>query len=283
MATINNQATLSYNGVVLTSNTTTAELQEELSLTKTAVAPTYSAQNGVTYLLSIVNNSTTTEYANLTLTDNLGAYAPSAGQTATPLTYVANSLTYYRNGVLQAAITPTEQNPLTITGISVPAGGNVLLAYEAQPNAYAPLALNSTIVNTVTMTGTGISSQTATETVTAAQAVNLNIAKAVSPTVLTDGDTVTYTFVIQNSGNNAITAADNLTVADTFTPPLQNISVTRDGVALTAGTDYTYTAATGSFTTVGGIPVPAATYTASDAGLVSVTPGVTVLTVTGTV
>lgn len=52
--------------------------------------------------------------------------------------YTENSLRYYINGVLQAAPTVTAGPPLVISGISVPAGGNALLVYEAAVTAYAP-------------------------------------------------------------------------------------------------------------------------------------------------
>ena len=54
---------------------------------------------------------------------------------------------------------------------------------------------------------------------------------------------------------------------------------------LTEGTDYTYDAVTGLFTTVPGrITVPAATFTQDPTtGVVTTTPGVSVLTVSGTI
>ena len=83
----------------------------------------------------------------------------------------------------------------------------------------------------------------------------------------------------------AAVAADGITVTDTFTPVLSDIAVALDGTALALTTDYTYNTTTGAFATVPGrITVPAATF-AQDAttGEFTVTPGVAVLTVTGTV
>ena len=58
-----------------------------------------------------------------------------------------------------------------------------------------------------------------------------------------------------------------------------------DGTALAEGTGYTYAITEGDFATVPGvITVPAATYTQDPvSGVWSVTPGTTVLTVTGTI
>ena len=97
--------------------------------------------------------------------------------------------------------------------------------------------------------------------------------------------TLTYTFLLQNSGNTAAEAGDNVAVQDTFTPILNNITVTYNGAALAEGTDYTYNTATGEFNTIPGrLTVPAATYTQNpDTGEYITNPGVSTLTVTGTV
>ena len=74
MATFTNVATLSYNGTVVNSNVTTGEIQQMLSATKYALSETYSSDSDITYIVNIVNNGSTA-FTNLTLTDNLGAYA----------------------------------------------------------------------------------------------------------------------------------------------------------------------------------------------------------------
>lgn len=105
------------------------------------------------------------------------------------------------------------------------------------------------------------------------------------PTTITENGRLTYTFVIQNSGNTAAVAADNVIVTDTFNPILKNISVTFNGNAWTEQTNYTYSETTGEFATVAGqVTVPAATYTQDAAsGEWIVEPGVSVITITGTV
>jgi len=100
-----------------------------------------------------------------------------------------------------------------------------------------------------------------------------------------DNDRVTYTFVIQNSGNEAVVATDNAAITDVFNPILTALTVTFNGAAWTQGTQYTYDETTGVFTTLPGqITVPAATYTRDpDTGAYSLTPGIATLTVTGTI
>ncbi len=285
MATFTNQATLTYNNTTVNSNLAIGELLETLSATKTAVTNQYTTGDSVTYVVSIVNSGNTA-FTGLTLTDNLGGYTYGA-QTVYPLEFVENSVLYYINGVLQTnAPTATAGPPLTLTGINVPANSNATIVYEVNVNEFAPLASTSTILNTATISGAGIVTPvTANATITASDEPRLSILKSISPAVVTENSQVTYTITLENYGNTATDAADAVTVTDTFDPILTNITVTLDGVAIAAPTDYTYNAATGEFATVPGrIVVPAATYT-QDAvtGAVTTVPGNAVITVTGTI
>ena len=283
VATFTNKATLSYNGGSVDSNTVTGELLEVLSITKTAVLDEYTTGDTVTYVLALRNTGPTT-LTGLTVTDDLGGYPFGAG-TLYPLTYVLGSSTYYINGVLQPAPVVTAGPPLSITGLSVPAGGNTLLIYETTVNSFAPLAVGSTITNTATASGGGISTPvSATETITVSHRAALTISKSLCPTVVTENGQLTYTFVIENTGNTPAVATDNIVVTDTFDPILDPITVTFNGTAWTAGVNYTYSTTTDVFSTVAGeITVPAATYTQNPDGTWTITPGVSTLTVTGTV
>jgi len=283
MAIFTNQASLSYNNVTVNSNVATGELQEALSAQKIAVVREYGVNDRITYVFSVVNTGAVTQNG-LTLTDDLGAFTES-GQTLTPLTYVDGSFKYYVNGVLQptpAAVTAGP--PLTVSGISVPAGGNALLIYEAAVNQYAPLDSGATVVNTATLAENGISA-TASETVTASEQPNLTISKSITPATVTENSRVTYTFVIQNYGNREVVATDDATVTDLFNPILSDLAVFFNGTPWTEGTDYNYDENTGLFQSVAGqITVPAATYTRDPAtGAVTTTPGVSTLTVVGTI
>ena len=287
MPTFYNQASLSLGGQVTNSNTTEAELLSGLTLTKTAITASYGAGDGVVYAVTLTNAGGSV-YTNLTVTDDLGAYAlPGGTTTVVPLTYADGSIRLYLNGILQTPPTVTVvDGQLTVTGIDLPANGTATLLYEATANGFAPLAAGSTITNTASVLGgAGIGTLTAEATVTADEAPQLTIAKAVCPAIVTDNEELTYTLIVQNLGNTPINATDGLIVSDTFSPILSNITVTLDGVTLAEGTDYTYDEATGVFTTLDGrVAVPAATYTQNpDTGAVVTPPGVAVLTITGTV
>lgn len=285
MATFYNQATISYGGNVLNSNTTEAELLSGLQITKTPITASYGAGSSIVYAIT-VSNMGSSAYNPLTITDDLGAYTLAGGGTAVPLSYVPSSLLYYLGGELQPAPTVTAVGNLSIEGINLPANSTATFIYEARANEFAPIAAGSTITNTATTNGgVGIGEISATATVTVNEEPKLTIAKAVCPAVLNDNDQLTYTVIVQNLGNTPIVATDGVVISDVFNPVLSGISVTLDGATLAEGTGYTYDAVSGAFSTVSGVvTVPAATYTQDPAtGTVTTTPGVAVLTVTGTV
>ena len=284
MPTFTNQATLSYNNITTNSNIVTGQLLEVLSATKTAVVDTYSAQDVVTYVVSIVNSGTTA-LTGLTVTDDLGAYI-QGGVTRYPLDYLPGSARLYINGVLQPAPSATTEPPLVISGINIPAGGNAILVYEARVNQFAPLPEGSTIDNTATVTGGGLSTPVeASATVTAASQPQLTISKSICPATVAENGRLTYTFVIQNAGSQPATAEDAVVIRDLFDPILEGLVVTFDGTPWVSGTNYTYDQATGAFASVAGqVTVPAATYVQDPVtGLWTIQPGVAVLTVSGTV
>lgn len=281
MAAFTNFATLSYNGGTTNSNTVTGEILETLTVTKTAVVKDYTANDKITYVVSIVNGGTQ-PVTSLTVTDDLGAYAFN-GEVVYPLAYVPNSVRYYVNGALQTAPTATLEPPLVITGPNVPANGNIMLVYEAEVTAYAPLGTDGSIRNTVDVTD-GNLEVSAEETVYTDERAMLTISKALCPAVVTENGQITYTFVIENMGNTEASEAERVVLTDTFDPVLKNIAVTFNGAAWTATTHYTYDEATGVFATLPGqITVPAAQYAQNEDGTWATTPGTAELVITGTV
>lgn len=283
MARFTNQAQLRYGNAVANSNIAVGEILEVLSATKRAVKSSYTQNECITYLVSIVNSGPTA-INGLTLSDNLGEYVFGIS-TLVPLTYTNNTVSYYINGVLQATPAVNAGPPLTVSGISIPAGGNATIVYEAEANEYAPLATDASITNSATISGTGITPIVVQETIEASSAPLLTITKSVSPVPVTENGTLTYTFLIQNSGSAAADEATGITITDTFNPILSNLTVTYNGTALVENTDYTYDETTGIFTTTAGaITVPAGTFTQDlTTGIWISNPGVGTLIITGTV
>ncbi len=284
MAIFSNQATLTVGGVATASNIAFGEILEALTVTKTAVEASFAPGSAVTYVVNL-RNTGATPLTDLTFTDNLGAYTLGAN-TVYPLSLVETDVALFVGGVLQSTPNISAGPPLTVTGITIPAATDAVLVYQATVNGFANPAAGSTINNTVTVTGGGLTTPiTATESITAATAPQLSIEKSISPTQVVENDRVTYTFVIRNTGNQAITAADAAVITDTFQPVLTDLAVTFNGAPWAEGTNYTYTEATGQFATAAGqIVVPAANYTQNPVtGEFTVIPGTATLVVTGTI
>ena len=284
MAIFTNQATLTYNGNSTNSNIAYGEILDVLVATKTAVEGSYTPGQLVTYVVTL-RNTGNVPLTGLVVTDNLGGYDFN-GTTVYPLTYEPGSVALFINGVPQSAPAVLAGPPMVISNLSIPAGGDMVLVYQARANGYANPAVGGTIENTVTITGDGLSAPvTASETVTAEENPQVTISKSIVPAQVMDNDRVTYTFVLQNAGNQPIVATDNAVITDTFDPILSDLVVTYDGAAWSQGVQYTYNGSTGQFATVAGqILVPAATYVQDPVtGLYSITPGIATLVVTGTI
>ena len=284
MAQFTNQAQLSYNNIVVSSNVVVGEILEVVSGNKTAILDTYYADGTVTYAISVVNSGATA-ITGLSVIDDLGAYTQGS-ETRVPLTYLDGSAQLFINGVLQPPPAVTAGATLTVSGITLPADGDMVLIYTASINDYAPLDVGSSIVNTAVVSGNGIPTPiTVTETVTPVQEPRLRITKSLEPVPISENGLLTYRFVIENFGNVAAVATDNVVLTDLFDPVLSGITVNFEGTTWTEGVQFNYNEATGQFSTVTGeITVPAATFTQDvTTGVWSITPGTVVLTVTGTI
>ena len=282
MPTFQNNATLTFNGRSIQSNTVTGEISDLLTGSKTAPVTHYRQGDRITYVVNLVNAQDTAQ-TNLTVTDNLGTYTFGTG-TVTPLTYLDGSAALFVNGTPQAAPAVTEEEgSIVFSGITVPADGNATLVYVVTVNEYAPLDAAGSVENVATVGGGGkITPLVLTETITPDTTADLSIVKSLSPTTVVGSGPVTYTFEIGNSGLTPVEATDEVTLTDVFDPVLISPTVAYNGTTLSEGTDYTYE--NGTLTVLAGaITLPAATVSQSGTGEWVVTPGTGTLTVTGTI
>ena len=189
------------------------------------------------------------------------------------------------NGTLQTPPNITTDNGLTISDITIPAGGNAAFIYPAKVSEYAPLDTEGTITNTVRVTGAQLAAPlTAAHTISTDNKPYLSIVKAICPAHVAENGQITYTFGLQNYGNTATTDDDLVQITDTFTPILSDITITYNGTVLTDAS-YSYDTTTGVFSTNAGvINIPAATYVQNPTtGVYTLTPGTATVTVTGSI
>lgn len=281
MATFFNRATLSYNGGVVNSNVTRGEILTPISVTKTATVDEYNGDSQITFAVNIINAGSIA-VDGITVNDDLGQYQLDT-VTYQPLDYVDGSLKYFVNGVLQPAPAVLTDNGLQISGIAIPADGNVALLYTTLVNGFAPLEAGSQIENNLTLDGSCGEGIAATEIISVAEEINLDITKSLCPTTVTCDGNVNYTLEILNYGNRATVATDNLIVTDVFNPPFENITVTYNGAAWTQPDDYVYDPVSGVFQTVlGAITVPAASFERdAESGEIITTPGKATIVING--
>lgn len=285
MATIENFATVRYTSggveTVRVSNLAEVELESSALLTKTPLSPVYGEEDTLTYILSIQNTSAGT-ITNLRVEDNLGTF-PFGVTELTPLTYAGNEILLIngQNATADLTVDSSVDGALIFTVASLPAGATANIVYNARINEFAPLELDSTIVNTAILSADAeCVAGEASATVTAIGGANVSVLKSMSPNPVVCGDTLTYTIRIYNYGN---TPAENVQLTDVFDPAPENITVTRNGVPFPA-TDFTYE--NGVLTlpadTADADTVPAATFTRNpQTGEVTVTPGVVEYIITG--
>lgn len=282
MATIlNNFATLTYNSGddtgAATSNVVSTNLLDSYGLTvnKISLNEDWRPGENITYLVTVTNTGTQPLFA-VQFTDDLGG-----GDTA--LEYLEGSAAVVTDSTV-TGVTPVSTQPLIIPVADVlPAGDSVTAVYVAQVQGDISDSI-SDITNTVSAVGREgsaegavVESDEASATLPRADFAQVDIVKTVDKAVVSSGETLTYTFTIENSGN---IPATNVVITDTLPAGFEvtSISSVTDGVTTvydetdyTIDADNTLTLPTGTDVT---ITVPARTAAGN---------GVTVVTVTGTV
>lgn len=280
LATIlNNSATLTYNSgdntASAASNVVSTSLLDSYSITavKNTANDSWRPSENITYLVTVTNTGTQ-PLTSVEITDDLGA----AG---TPLAYVANSALVI-DGSEVTAVTPTSTNPLVIPLVNaLQSGESVTVVYVAQVSAAIADTID-TITNTATASatqggaGATVTSEPTSVTILREDFAQIDIVKAVDKTVISSGDTLTYTFTIENSGN---IPATNVVITDTLPEgfAITSIESETDGVVTVYdATDYTVDANNTLILPVGEktITVPARDESGN---------GVTTVTITGVV
>lgn len=285
MATeISNQATLTFLvGAVADSaesNIATTILQGPMTADKNSLDTTYMRDSEITYTL-MISNTSASALSGVQIVDNLGTYV-FGGLSLTPLTYIGPAQ-MYRDGISVGSVTPTlATGQITFAVGTVAADSNVMIIYKAQVNEYARLLVGSTILNSATFTATGVTeSIVETNTISVAAYADVSIIKSMVPNPVTNGNELTYTFMLYNYGN---TIASTVTLQDTFSPAPAAITLKKDGIVIDPG-EYDYVSGALSYpgaTATTTVNIPAATFTQDvTTGNVTVNPGMVEIVVTG--
>lgn len=261
------------------SNETNTTLLDEFTMevTKTAIASGIRSGSNAAYILRIDNSGPGTLY-NPTITDDLGNSSVNADP---PLKYIEGSAKFYVNGDPAAGTASSSENQIVFSsGAALQPGDNLIVVYAASVDE----TQEGTITNTITAQANSGSASgalitdTATATITLTPYANISIFKTADKASVVSGDTLTYTFTLMNTGAQA---ADSISFVDALPSEftVTSVSYTTNGTTTPIdSTDYSITTPnTLTIPDVGSslvISVPAAT----TAG-----PGITTITVTGTV
>lgn len=266
------------------SNTAITTLRETISISKTSLGSSYYIDDSIFYTITVSNNSCC-EISNVKITDDLGSYIPDGSISTpyfTPLTYTGPA-NLYIGGTFYSEIEPKVYTDRIVFIIpSIPAKSNALITYKVTINNRALLAQNSEITNTATLTLNDISDPiTASNTLTVAETAQVKIIKHMCPDPITRGEIITYSFSLYNYGN---TEAVNVVFSDTFNPAPANINVAVNSENIYSS-DYSYingTLTIPAYSSAFTLSIPAAQFSQNPVtGIVSIIPGVTVITVTG--
>ncbi len=285
--TITNRASVSYRyGAVtetVSSNLASTVLSDPLTVSKSALETAYRAGEAITYVITVTNGSTV-PLSDVTISDNLGACESAQGVSIAPLSYVGPAKLYL-DGVYQSELSPvTTEEGVAFTIPAIPQATNATILYKATPSAYAPMTPDSAITNVASFSpAAGTEPITAQHTLPVDSYAALTVEKEMSPNPISDGGVLVNTFTITNTGN---VEATELVLSDVFMTPLSGVSVSIDGSPVAAD-DFEFADSTLTLPADGAslsLTVPAATFAEDpDTGAVTMTPGVTVVTVTGTV
>lgn len=269
----------SYNGnrESALSNRTNTTLVDEytVSLTKTPLLENVRAGNNAAYVLTMKNTGSGALY-NPTITDNLGKT-----ETTSPMTYLANSALFYINGAPSTGTARTSENGVVFSSTAILQPNDILtVVYETSTRGIQAEEITNTATaaaNSGSATGAQVTAQ-ASATITPQAFASVSVFKSADKSSVITGDTLTYTFTLLNTGGKE---ADNTRLIDSLPPEFKVNSVSYEvngDVTPIPASDYTIEApnkltvpAMDSALKIG---VPAAT----EAG-----PGVTIITVTGTV
>ncbi len=226
-------------------------------------------------------------YSNAYIKDNLGLYFKYMGG-YNPLKYISNTMRFYRNGKSFNNDYGYSATDIEVLNLSISPNDTITIAYQVSLNQHAPFEILDGIASTITNTATlydnkgGTQLENSSDIITAEPFTDLSLTKWLTPNPIVQNQQVTYSFIFQNTGNTPVTSG--AVISDKFSHPMTIDKVTFNNMEWTAGTEFTYSNLSRTFSSLGNnIKVQAATYEHADLKGYITTPGTSTLMIYGTV
>ncbi len=263
------------------SNTATANLLENLSISAKTLGSNYFLKSTVTYIISVKNNSNA-ETKNIKISDNLASYFSDKNKFFTPLSYNCPSYLYINGTFISEPETEITDHDIMFKISSIPANSNLTLIYSSVVNQYAPLSQSSTLTNVISLTSDSSETPLTCQTILKpSEKADVRIIKNMYPNNIALGEEITYDFFLYNYGN---ADASNITLTDTFSPAPTINSITVNSQEINFS-DYSYSngiLTIPAYNPTLNLKIPAAKFIQnSETGIITADPGITKVTVKG--
>lgn len=274
------QVSYTFNGTTgsAVSNQTNTTLLDEFTMdvTKEALVTEVRAGDTAAYIVRVDNTGAGT-LLGITVTDDLGAAACGPAE----LTYVEGSVEFYVNGdSVEGTATPGTDGITFAVATPLAPGDNLIVVYLARlsETAAEPVTNTATVTANTSETAAAVVTAEASATITPTVFADITVFKAADRATVMNGDTLTYTFTLMNTGAEAATGVE---FTDAFPAEF-----TVTGVSYTVGTvttpvspaDYDITVPNTLTMPADGSTLELTVPAATEAG-----PGILTITVTGTV
>lgn len=221
------------------SNTTFATLQDSVNMSLSSVENSYSLNDTITYVLSIINNGNR-NIKNIKISSDLASYTINSGITEkiiTPLSYTGISKLYVGGTFFSDIEADVFSDKIIFSVEEIPALSNVLIFYSTKVNKNAELSTGSFLKNTSSLTYDGmINNIESSDTIYVREKADVTLIKYMYPNSITSGEIITYNFILYNYGN---IEAKNVSFCDTFSPIPLNLNVSVNSDALSSK-NYSY-------------------------------------------
>ncbi len=221
------------------SNTAFATLQDSVNMSLSSVENSYSLNDTITYVLSIINNGNR-NIKNIKISSDLASYTINSGiaeKIITPLSYTGVSKLYIGGKFFSDIEAEVLSDKIIFSVEEIPALSNVLIFYSTTVNKNAYLNTGSFLKNTSSLTYDGmINNIESSDTIYVREKADVTLIKYMYPNSITSGEIITYNFILYNYGN---IEAKNVSFSDTFSPAPLNLNVSVNSDALSSK-NYSY-------------------------------------------